>query len=174
MGVSRPAFFEALRQKGSGLIAHLVQSLGLSALHADQIARAFDLVGFGMALPMWTTVSPEDKAALTARFFANVDKTAFREGLDELGKAGHPTQRLPVLDFTTLALRTCPVADDDVAALFTVDGRVDGEAVYQRALQAEGHHSTLLSVPQSHSPGKSSAKSFEDDFEDDFEEDDEE
>merc|ERR1719238_2449147 len=37
MGVSRPAFFEALRQKGSGLQAFLTQ-LGLSAVHADQLA----------------------------------------------------------------------------------------------------------------------------------------
>merc|ERR1719161_733626 len=112
MGVSRHELFRCLHEKGSGLQAFLTQALGLSALHADQLARAFDLVGFGMALPMWTTVSPEDKAALTTRFFANVDTTALREGLDELAKAGHPTQRLPVLDFTTLALRTCPVADD--------------------------------------------------------------
>merc|ERR1719238_866388 len=158
MGVSRPAFFEILRQKGSGLQAYLTQSIGLSALHADQLGRAFDIVGFGMALPMWTTVSPEDKAALTARFAAKVDKAAFRAGLDELAKAGDTVRRLTVLQFTTLAISCCADADDDVAALFAVDGRVDGEAVYQRLLEPVG---------QTLSPGKSSGgKSFEDDFED--------
>ena len=49
-----------------------------------------------MALPMWTTVSPEDKAALTARFAAKVDKAAFRAGLDELAKAGDTVRRLTV------------------------------------------------------------------------------
>lgn len=164
MGVSRPAFFEILRQKGSGLQAYLTQSIGLSALHADQLGRAFDIVGFGMALPMWTTVSPEDKAALTARFAAKVDKAAFRAGLDELAKAGDTVRRLTVLQFTTLAISCCADADDDVAALFAVDGRVDGEAVYQRLLEPVG-----LTL----SPGKSSGgKSFEDDFEDDFEDED--
>ena len=43
-----------------------------------------------------------------------------------------------VLQFTTLAISCCADADDDVAALFAVDGRVDGEAVYQRQPTYDG------------------------------------
>ena len=39
---------EKKKLQGSGLQAFLVQTLGLSALHADQIARAFDLVPYSL------------------------------------------------------------------------------------------------------------------------------